>query len=68
MRVKYFRDRGGRRSRCGTNNFGALAQRVIMRQILSNMAAKQRSRKLPFLQSGLFDCFMTDGYCRPANS
>jgi hypothetical protein len=36
MRVKYFRDRGGRRSRCGTNNFGALAQRVIMRQILSN--------------------------------
>jgi hypothetical protein len=38
--VKYFRDRGGRHSRCGTNNFGALdAQRVIMQQILSNMAA-----------------------------
>jgi hypothetical protein len=36
MRVKYFRDRGGR----GTNNFGALdALRVIMQQILSNMAA-----------------------------
>jgi hypothetical protein len=40
MRVKYFRDRGGRHSRCGTNNFGALdAQRVIMKQILSNMVA-----------------------------
>jgi hypothetical protein len=39
MRVKYFRDRGGRYSCCGTNNFGARdAQRVIM-QILSNMAA-----------------------------
>jgi hypothetical protein len=25
MSVKYFRDRGGRHSRCGTNNFGALA-------------------------------------------
>jgi hypothetical protein len=64
MRVKYFRDRGGRRSRCGTNNFGALAQRVIMRQILSNMAA-QRSRKLPFFTEWSVR-LLHDGWLLPA--
>jgi hypothetical protein len=51
------------------DNFAALdAQiRVIMQQILGKMwQRKQNSRKLPFHQSDLSDCSITDGYCRPA--
>jgi peptidoglycan/LPS O-acetylase OafA/YrhL len=42
---------------------------MIMQQILSDMwQRKKTSRQLPFHQSGLSDCSITDGYRRPAYS